>query len=119
MDKLITNSRKIDDSTIEITTTPAVVEPIVEVYSDRAALEAKRDAILATWDSQIIELNKTAQYVQDSIDAVNAARQAELDKINSVLGEMDKLCIVAKPKFEPVIEPIGRVEELPIDDIKL
>jgi len=80
---------KIDDNTISVIKETAMVEakdlpPVIYEYG---FLLKQKDDIQKQWDEQL----KT----------INDARQAEMDEVDALIAEADKLQVVAK-----VIEPI-------------
>jgi hypothetical protein len=71
-------AEKVDDNTIQITTQPIQLDPVVQTY-DYDFLLSQRDAIQAQMDEQM------------------AQRQAELDEVNALIELADEQGIVAKP----------------------
>ena len=67
---------KVDDFTLQVTSTPVTPAPITQTY-DRTFLENQLVAI------------------QAQLDAFTQARQAELDEVNALLAQCDTLGIIA------------------------
>ena len=79
----IISSIKISDMKLEVTSQPKTPDPVTQTY-DRDFLEKQKKDIQTQWNFQIENINKL--------------RQSELDDIDAILAEMDKMGIVTSQK---------------------